>query len=213
MPNHFFFSFPTPFFRLTLLLKTGPDERYASYYVERRRRRKKKLSITESIRKKKYITVRCMIYVLGVRLDGEPFLLKRKTLATCSLFPKFYFVGGEFSGGWKTFLEQPLEFRLESVCGATCNLFEKKCLSSSKLSSRGLELGEVIYQLNGPIIRPAYDIAHRSCGETPHPLQIKHRSIPKTFSRRHRRGSIPILIKPSPILGIQSIPNRRRRCC
>lgn len=67
-----------------------------------------------------------MIYVLGVRLDGEPFLLKRKTLATCSLFPKFYFVGGEFSGGWKTFLEQPLEFRLESVCGATCNLFEKK---------------------------------------------------------------------------------------
>lgn len=38
----FFFLFPTPFFRLTVLLKTGPDERYASYYVERRRRRRRK---------------------------------------------------------------------------------------------------------------------------------------------------------------------------
>ena len=43
---------------------------------------------------------------------GKGFRLKRNTLTTCSFFPKFYFVGGDFSGGWKTVSEQPLEFRL-----------------------------------------------------------------------------------------------------
>lgn len=98
-----------------------------------------------------------MIYVLGVRLDGEGFLLEEENLwLLAPFFRNFILLEASFREGWKTFLEQPLEFRLECVCGATCNLFEKKkSLSSSELSSRRLELGEVIYQLNGPIIRPA----------------------------------------------------------